>query len=155
MGTMRTVTRNLPPEPLPQAVDAEAKLAAREHGGHGGHGGEHFHPHAPGWAINLVLALLAVGSIAAAGLYFMGEHGGAVGHWVEQSTAAAPHVEADHHGFLGMDPHQAMYFASGIVGLLGIAIAWVLHLAGRTTAATSKADALAARLGPLPRWAQN
>ncbi|MEM9064389.1 MAG: NADH-quinone oxidoreductase subunit L [Planctomycetota bacterium] len=32
----------------------------------------HFHPHAPGWAINAVLTILAVASIAAAGLYFVG-----------------------------------------------------------------------------------
>ena len=31
-----------------------------------------FHPHAPGWAINTVLVILTVGSLAASGLYFVG-----------------------------------------------------------------------------------
>ena len=39
-----------------------------------GHGSSHggFHPHAPGWAINTVLAVLAIGSLASTGLYFVG-----------------------------------------------------------------------------------
>ncbi len=57
-----------------------------DHSHAGGHG--HFHPHAPGWAINLVLAVLAVGSIAAAGAYFVDRgHHGWVGGLVHASTA--------------------------------------------------------------------
>ncbi len=140
--------------------------------GHGhGHGGE-FHPHAPGWAINFVLAVLAVASIAAAGLYFVNkdEHGWA-GHMMARSSAkfVAP---GEHHGdhaaaghaapagekvvdaahasaegtsakveelgtFLGQDPHKVMYYVSGVLGLIGIGVAFLLHKQGRTEAATS------------------
>jgi len=48
-----------------------------------------------------------------------------------------------------MDPHRAMYFVSAVVGLIGILIAWRLHLADRKSA-----DALRARLlaNPATRW---
>jgi NADH-quinone oxidoreductase subunit L len=135
----------------------------------GGHG---FHPHAPGWAINSVLAILAILAMLAIGVNFIGEHrgeGGWAAGMVEHSTAAWPapgahhgeeaaHHEGAHGGhagtFLGMNPHAVMYYVSAIVGLVGIAIAWWLHLAGRTTAAAARADRLLPLLGPIPRWAQ-
>jgi NADH-quinone oxidoreductase subunit L len=115
-----------------------------------------------------VLALLTVFSIGAAGLYFMGSHGGWVGNLVHESSAAlpaavhagdhaahAPHAPHAPHGtFLGMDPHKVMYYVSGVVGFVGIGIAFALHYAGRTTAATANADKLLPKLGPIPRWAQ-
>lgn len=152
---------------------------AQEHG-HGSKPAHEWHPHPPKWAINGVLAVLAVLSFAAIGTYFMDKaHHGWVGGMVHRSSAefASPFAhhdpahgtEADgEHGhataeahvaaagrFLGMDPHKAMYYVSAIVGLIGIAAAWWLHLAGRTSAATSRADALLPLLGPVPRWAQN
>jgi NADH-quinone oxidoreductase subunit L len=142
--------------------------------------GEHFHPHAPGPAIKLVLVLLAIGTFLAIALNFVGPHamhGGWAADMVEGSSAhiavshdAASHGSAGHsadhaHGtFLGMDPHKAMYFASGIVGLIGILVAAYLHgprglaglgLGARDRADVSRADALIPRLGPVPRWAQN
>ncbi|MBS0190201.1 MAG: NADH-quinone oxidoreductase subunit L [Phycisphaerales bacterium] len=165
-----------------------------------GHGG-HFHPHAPGWAINTVLLTLSVLSLAASGLYFVptGVHGGAVPAMVDRSSAAYqspfahhaipegagdgghegpdhaaetvpsyvptsiamedPHaVEHPHENagtFLGWDPHAVLFYVSGAVGFIGIFVAYVLHYAGRTTAATARADALLPMLGPIPRWAQH
>ncbi len=158
-----------------------------------GHGG-HFHPHAPGWAINTVLLTLSVLSLAASGLYFMKSdaHGGFVPGMVMKSTAAfetpfghhesaeGGHEGPDSHGaaevipsfvptaiaeeagahahagtFFGQNPHDVMFYVSGIVGFLGIGAAFVLHYAGRTTAATSKADRLVPLMGPIPRWAQH
>jgi NADH-quinone oxidoreductase subunit L len=185
-----------------------------DHAGHGDHGhdshgakhdakapvhGHANHPHAPGWAINTVLATLAVLSIAAAWLNFVGPsagHGGAVATMVEHSTTAfttpfhsgdhAAPVAADSHAhgpapfepapfaamkasgaevhagsFLGQDPHGKvagiglMYWVSGVVGFVGIGIAFVLHFAGRTSAAKSKADGLVPMLGPIASWAQH
>jgi NADH-quinone oxidoreductase subunit L len=161
-------------------------------GGHGGgHGGGHeFHPHAPGWAINSVLAILTVATIAAAGAYFLkpadGGHGGWVGGMVHSSSAAfespfahhgaegganggagqaAGHTgglpsafrtgEAGHGGtFLGWDPHKVMYYVSAVVGAVGILAAFVLHYAGRTTAARSRADGLLPMVGGVSRLAQ-
>src|SRR5262249_60433713 len=57
------------------------------------HSAEHFHPHAPGWAINLVLIVLAIGTFGAIGLNFVGPHafhGGWAAEMVEGSTAAWP-----------------------------------------------------------------
>ncbi len=141
---------------------------AHGHGDDQGHGADHdhghghgdFHPHAPKWAINLVLATLALASIVAAGAYFVHkpDHGW-VGMMVHHSTAAMPAGhEGDHavaHGtFLGRDPHKVMYYVSGIVGAAGILAAFGLHYVGRKTAARSAADSLLPALGPIPRWAQ-
>ncbi len=147
-----------------------------------GHGKDHdFHPHPPGIAINFVLATLAIASILAAGVYFLGDHGGWVSKLVHESSAStvqvdhanaaaflhteshsAPgHTEAAHgegghaHGsFLGQDPHKIMYYVSGVIGFTGIAVAFVLHYLGRKTAATARADSLVPALGPIAGWAR-
>jgi NADH-quinone oxidoreductase subunit L len=175
-------------------VPAEAEAAAHHHDDHQGG----FHPHAPGWAINSVLVILAVCSFAAIGLKFMNpEEKGWVGSMVHDSTAyyASPYT---HHGdhdkgeraflpvapgaeiinvaseptdgapggdnagghaeagtLFGGDPHVLMYYVSAVVGLIGIAIAYVLHLMGRREAETALADKALPFLGPIPRWAQN
>ncbi|QOI99647.1 MAG: NADH-quinone oxidoreductase subunit L [Phycisphaeraceae bacterium] len=150
---------------------------------HDPHAGHDFHPHAPGWAINTVLAVLALASFAIVPLMLTGEHHGWAGGMVEHSSAAyhtvgtsgyleaahghGPHDHGHTHGhdhdhdhgqahgtFLGMDPHKVMYYVSGVVGLLGIAAAFWLHLAGRTSAASSRADALVPAMGPLAGWAR-
>jgi len=156
------------------------------HESDGSHAGDHgdgggFHPHAPGWAINTVLATLAVASILAAGLYFIDKQDhGWVGHMLHSSTAeyegAAAYLQVEHdphavdphmpdaygqaesggHGtFLGLDPHKVMYYVSAIFGICGIATAFYLHYQGRTTAATAKADELLPAFGPVARWAQH
>ncbi len=151
------------------AHDSHAKDKAHADHGHA-HGAEHFHPHAPGWAINTVLALLMVGCIACIPLAFIGTgHGGWVGDMIHHSTASAlPDThghEHAHHTIAGFDPHQAMYFISAIVGMIGILTAAYLHgprglgglmIGNRTRADVSpRADALAAKLGPITTWARN
>jgi NADH-quinone oxidoreductase subunit L len=173
----------------PHAANADAHSSGHD-GGHYDHNHGHhgFHPHAPGWAINLVLTILAVASFAVIPLYFMGEHGGWAGQMVGHSSAAwtspgehhgdpahtggphadaaystshaaAGHSAAGHHEtlgtFLGFDPHKAMYYVSGIVGIVGIGLAWFLHLAGRTEAARSRADGLLPALGTIAKAAQH
>ena len=137
-----------------RAHDESASRGAHAHG----HGD--FHPHPPGWAINTVLAILSVGCFVAIVPYFV--------KWVpgiiEHSSAGlalvgghgGEHTGAGHaHGtFLGFDPHAVMYYVSAVIGFVGIGVAFVLHYVGRTTAATSKADALLPVLGPIARWAQ-
>ncbi len=122
---------------------------------------DHFHPHAPGWAINAVLVILMVGCFAIIPLAFKGggegAHGGWVGGMVHSSSAAAlpdsaTGEHAAHGTFLGMDPHKVMYYVSGVVGLIGIITAFVLHLLGRTSAAHSRADSI--NLGPLTTGAR-
>ncbi len=173
--------------------------AHKHHAGHhDAHSHEHFHPHAPGWAINTVLATLTVLSIAASGLYFIGAgeaHGTKTKHYadtmVSASTAgyhspysehafhadhgagdhaepadaaghAAPHAGVGPRGtideplmLLGKDPHKIMYYVSGVVGLVGIVLAWFFHYAGRKTAAECRMDKVARLFGPIPRWAEN
>ncbi len=134
-----------------------AVVAKHDDHAHHEHGhGSHFHPHAPGWAINTVLSILAVCSILAAGLYLMGDHGGWVASMVHHSSAVRPEAAhaAAHGTFLGWDPHAVMYYVSAAIGLTGIGIALVLHYLGRTTAAHSRADGLAAALGPIAVAAQ-
>ena len=185
----------------------EGKGEGKEHGedahatgaNHGHDAHATFHPHAPGWAINTVLATLTVACIAVAALYFSGPkgtHGGWVGSMVGSSSAsyhtpfhfeghsesAAKPASADHAkadpvpnglnvenmislaetnknmaagSFLGFDPHAAMYYVSAVVGLSGILVAFFLHYLGRTTAATSRADALLPAFGAVARGAQH
>lgn len=54
-----------------------------------------------------------------------------------------------------MDAHTGMIIASSAVGIVGIIVAFFLHFAGRTTAATSKADSLLPVFGKVAVWAQN
>jgi NADH-quinone oxidoreductase subunit L len=139
-------------------------------GGHADHGHAN-EPHAPKWAINTVLATLAIGSLVAAVAYplkwvpgliehssaalaLASAHAGDVGGAGGAGHAAAGHG-AEHGTFLGFDPHKVMYYVSAAIGFAGIAVAFLLHKAGRTTAARSKADDLLPLLGPIPGWAQN
>ncbi|MBU6412546.1 MAG: NADH-quinone oxidoreductase subunit L [Planctomycetes bacterium] len=130
--------------------------------GHQTSGKHGFHPHAPGWAINTVLATLAVAAFVIVPLVAL-NHGGWVKDMVGASSAqfnekAAYLIAAKgdlHTKFFGFDAHKAMMVVSSIVGLIGIAVAFVLHYQGRTTAATSKADALLPAFGPIAKWAQN
>ena len=119
---------------------------------------EHFHPHAPGWAINLVLTVLAICTFAAIPLMLMGPHHGWVGGLIHNSTAGVEigHAGAEHvaEGGFWSNPHQWMYIVSTCFGLMGIAIAWWLHLAGRTEAATARADKLLPAVGSIATWAQ-
>ena len=188
-----------------------AEHGEENHHDAGEHGDEHdhgFHPHAPGWAINTVLATLAVCSLLASGLYIVGGktldlhgHDYKAKHYastmIQQSTASFV-TPYDHHGFeaagihhddtateetaaddnaedtahaavvhgpygdlahpntvLGMDPHKGMYYISAAFGLVGIVLAWWFHLAGRTTAAQCRMDAVARNFGPIPRWAEH
>tara|TARA_B110000196_G_scaffold124810_1_gene108270 strand:+ start:2387 stop:4597 length:2211 start_codon:yes stop_codon:yes gene_type:complete len=119
------------------------------------HGEEpsNFHPHAPRFAINFVLVVIALGALLAALPYFMpneteGLHGGWIAEMVNDSPAAAgvPGAVLDsahganighevaHGDILGMDPHKAMYYISAIVGFIGIGIAFFIHLLSRSTA---------------------
>ena len=133
----------------PDHVDAEAAHESAHQ--------PHDKPHAPGWAINLVLVVIAIGAILAA---IPSTHGGWVWNMVAHSTAAAGlpgaaspgeavHAEAAHGSFLGLDPHTAMYFVSGGIAIVGIAIAWWFHLASRRSADALRAALLA---NPATRW---
>ncbi len=127
---------------------------------HAAHG--HFHPHAPGWAINSVLLILAVAAFAIIPLVhsFGGAAKGAPGdhaaaYWaagmVGSSTAGVAHPH--HEKVLGIDAHEFAKYGSIALGLLGIFVAYVLHLAGRTSAAVSRADSI--RLGGIQKAAQH
>jgi NADH-quinone oxidoreductase subunit L len=137
------------------------------------HGGDEtsFHPHAPRFAINFVLVVIALGAILAALPYFMpnkteGLHGGWIAEMVNDSPASAgvpgavvdSHAvhdaghagyETSHGDILGMDPHKAMYFISAVVGFVGIAFALYFHLFRRKAADTLRSKLLSRR---TTRW---
>ncbi len=126
------------------------------HKAHGqdAHATHDFHPHPPGLAINFVLGALAVLSIAAVATFFVHkDHHGWAGMMVHASTAGVATGHHEHARPLGMDAHTFAQIASSVVGIGGILIAFWLHFAGRTTAATSRADSI--NLGPLTRGAQH
>ncbi|MEQ9616783.1 MAG: NADH-quinone oxidoreductase subunit L [Phycisphaerales bacterium] len=79
------------------------------HGHSDGHSGG-FHPHAPGWAINSVLVILAICSFLAIGLYFSDkENHGWVGNMVHDSSAHYVSPYAHHEG----DDHAIAPITSG------------------------------------------
>jgi NADH-quinone oxidoreductase subunit L len=116
---------------------------------------DHFHPHAPGWAINLVLSILAIASFGA--IFLVSEKFGGPHLWIHgmvgSSTAGVTPPHFDHGKVFGMDPHEGAMYASIAVGLLGIIIAFFLHYLGRTSAAVSRADSI--KLGALQTAAQH
>jgi NADH-quinone oxidoreductase subunit L len=117
--------------------------------GHGHADRGHFHPHAPRLAINFVLVLITIGAIGA-GFPFFFKHGGWIETMVGHSSAmdGMPSHEA-HGSFLGFDPHVVMYYVSGGIALLGIAIAAYFHLFNRRAADSLRASLLA---NPIIRW---
>jgi NADH-quinone oxidoreductase subunit L len=137
----------------PAAKAAESHAHGHDHG--------RFHPHAPGWAINLVLIILAIASFAIIPLVH--DFGGAAHegsahtatYWsanlIGSSTAgvAQPH----HDKVLGIDAHEFAKWGSIALGVFGIIVAFLLHYVGRTTAATSRADSI--RLGAVQLAAQH
>ncbi len=102
---------------------------------HGAHGDHHFHPHAPGPAINFVLIVLGLGALLAGWVGVGGGHHGWFGGMIHASSAnyEVAHEPGDTAGFFG-DPHRWMMLASSVVGILGIAVAAYLHLFNRAAA---------------------
>ncbi|MFG0329620.1 MAG: NADH-quinone oxidoreductase subunit L [Phycisphaerales bacterium] len=112
--------------------------------GHDDHD-HHFHPHAPGPAINGVLIVLAIGAVFAGWLGIGGDHHGWFGGMIHESTAYITPGGGEHHDLTFFDdPHQWMFLASTVVGLVGIAIAWFFHLANRPAA-----DRLKSTMSPV------
>jgi NADH-quinone oxidoreductase subunit L len=155
------------PEPQVEETEAGAQLAragVHQEQGHGQRHGDGFHPHPPGWAINLVLALLAVATFAAVPLvsHMLAGHDTWLSRMVGGSTAGADGPHGEHGTFLGMDAHTGAMYASIVGAILGILIAAYLHgprglgglfIGSRTSAAVSRADGI--RLGPLARGARH
>jgi len=127
-----------------------------------------FHPHAPRFAINFVLVVIALGALLAALPYFMpneteGLHGGWIAEMVYDSPAysGVPGAVVDSHSvtgdghesaqgsILGMDPHKAMYYISAFVGFIGIGLALYFHLFCRSAADALRIKLLSSR---ITRW---
>ena len=111
----------------------------------------HFHAHAPGWRINLVLLILAAGCLLSISSGYFG-----VGKWIKGMVSHSSaswgmpiHWDDSMPAFFGGDPHFTMYFVSGTFGLVGLAIAFYFHLHNRK-AATNLEHAL--DRNPLTRW---
>lgn len=138
------------------AGPVQYEMGEEHHGGEAEDGHAH-QPHAPRWAINFVLVVITIGAILAAVPYFVPSYGdGWVHRMVAGSSAAAgmpghheAGADAPHGTLFGADPHKAMYFVSAIVGIIGIAIAWQLHLANRKSADALRTALLA---NPATRW---
>ncbi len=126
---------------------------AADHGSDKAHGADHgqFHPHAPGWAINLVLSLLAIASFAAIPLVsgpvskMLGGGGGGsawINTMVGDSTAGVTPPHEEHATLLGFSAHEGAMYGSILFCIVGILVAFYLHYVGRKTAAVSKADSI-------------
>jgi NADH-quinone oxidoreductase subunit L len=110
--------------------------------------GHHDKPHAPKWAINVTLVVIT----AFAAVAIIPNYTGWVKHLIEDSTAVGG-VPAAHHGAdFWADPHRWMPLVASVTTLLGLAIAWWLHLANRSAADRLKSALLSnPATGWLPR----
>jgi NADH-quinone oxidoreductase subunit L len=111
-----------------------------DHGAHGAHGAGHghdahgFHPHPPGFRINLVLAVLAVGSILAGLPSYLEKSGGFnwIQRFVQNSSAWMRATAGPEHGqILGRDGHGTLFLLATGVVVVGIGLAFLLHAANR------------------------
>jgi NADH-quinone oxidoreductase subunit L len=64
-------------------------------------------------------------------------------------NAVVDQEHATHGSILGMDPHKAMYYISGVVGMIGLGFAFFFHLARRKAADSLRNKLLASR---FTRW---
>lgn len=82
--------------------------------------------------------------------------------------APAPEAHAKAHAesgtFFGQDPFKIMYYVSAGLGLIGILAAawfhgpkgaWGLLIGNREDPSKVRMDAVAAKFGPIPKWAEN
>ncbi|MBM4007983.1 MAG: NADH-quinone oxidoreductase subunit L [Planctomycetes bacterium] len=144
-------------EPAADGHHGDASHDAHGHGSthpaQGAHAVDHgFHPHAPKWAISTVLALLAIGTVAA-GFPAYNEafaHGSnwaqrmiagssaAAGAQPEEHAAESAAGETDHHAghstVLGMEAHTGLLVVGATASIGGILIAAYLHLLSRASA---------------------
>jgi NADH-quinone oxidoreductase subunit L len=143
--------------------DARAHAAPAGHDHHGGaHAGAHgWHPHPPGFRINLVLVVTAIGAVAA-GLpsYLHSWHVldyNWVDRFVEASSAGFRAGEGAEHGhILGGDAHTVLFWLATACAVVGIGAAWVLHGAHRGIADGLRRRMLASRaLRWIPNGAEN
>ncbi|MFA9477332.1 NADH-quinone oxidoreductase subunit L [Phycisphaerales bacterium AB-hyl4] len=132
--------------PEPQSPDhshADADHGHEAH--HDEHGADHAHGHhhepheMPWWPMNIPLVILAIGSLFGGLLGYVGAFGGHsygwIGSMVYDSTART-HTSIPHgRPLLGMDPHIAMFFISGAIAIVAIALAWYLHVKNRDAVA--------------------
>ncbi len=96
-----------------------------------------FHPHGPRWAIRIPLILIAIGAVAAGWpgynvLFFHGEN------WVQSMIAHSSAIagSGDVHGqdVLGLSAHLMTSIVGSAACVIGIGIAFWMHLADRTAA---------------------
>jgi NADH-quinone oxidoreductase subunit L len=143
-------------EPGDEHHDHDDHAHGEEHhhdsGQHGDEHADHFHPHAPGWAINTVLIILACASMLSISLAYIdkSEHHGWVGSMVAESSASyhSPYAAEAHHAHVehtemhavagpvgtgtpgtvfGMDAHKGMILVSGLGAIFGVLVAAYFH----------------------------
>jgi NADH-quinone oxidoreductase subunit L len=121
------------------------------HDANAAHGGHGFHPHAPGLRMSLVLAVIAIGSVLAGLPSYLEKSQGFnwIQRFVEHSSASIRAAEPEHGMILGRDAHSTLFAIATGVCVLGIALAFVLHLQNRALADRLRASFLA---NPLLRW---
>jgi NADH-quinone oxidoreductase subunit L len=112
--------------------------AADAHAGHKAdtaqHGGSHFHPHAPGFRISLVLTLLAIGSVLAGLPSYLAHSQGFnwIQRFVQNSSAWMRAGSGPEHGLiLGRDAHSTLFIIATGVVVVGFLLAWILHAGNR------------------------
>jgi NADH-quinone oxidoreductase subunit L len=103
------------------------------------HHGDVHQPHPPRFAINFTLLAISAGAIWS---IYLGRSWDDV--MIEGSSAAGgvPHEHGEAHVGFWSDPHRWVTYVAGAVSILGVAVAWYLHLANRKLADDMRASLL-------------
>ncbi|MHC5113390.1 MAG: NADH-quinone oxidoreductase subunit L [Planctomycetota bacterium] len=119
-----------------------------EHHGDDAHGDDahgHDEPHAPRWAINSVLLIISAGAVVSIILYWT--------KWGDSMVADSTAKDGlpPHHEGLGFfqDPHKWMMLVASTVTIVGMGVAYWLHLGNRKAADDLRSRLLA---NPATRW---
>lgn len=132
------------------------------HGGHGsGHGSSHgahgWHPHPPGFRINLVLVVTALGALAAGLPSYLQSLHVLDFNWVDRFVAtSSAYFRAgagpEHGHILGGDGHTVLFWLATAAALGGIGVAAIMHWVNRPIADGLRERMLASR---MLRWIPN
>jgi NADH-quinone oxidoreductase subunit L len=134
-------------EPGPEA-HAHADDHEPDHGGHdtskphaaqAAHSAHSWHPHPPGFRINLVLTVTAIGAVLAGLPSYLQSWHVLDFNWVQRfvthSSAYFRAGEGAEHGhILGFDAHVALFWLATGAALVGIALAYYMHAVRRSSA---------------------
>lgn len=143
------------------AAHAHAPAPQSKHGSSAAHASHGWHPHPPGFRINFVLAVTAIGALLAGLPSYLQSWHVLDFNWVQRfvlhSSAYFRAGEGEAHGhILGGDAHTVLFWLATAAAVVGIGIAYVMHASNRQAAANLRQTMLNSRaLRWIPLGSEN